>query len=151
MTSTAAVIGLTYSGADIQVITGIFLEITKGLAEGPQVRGVDIVVPGRDGRLARPRRADTTRIELHGWVRGVGTTEATDRHAFADNRASFNALFNPAANPANLVAYLENGDVATISARTLPTILFENRVPSYAEVNVELEGLGTWQVTLGGS
>lgn len=142
-----AVIALTYAGTDIQDVDGIFLEITKGLAEGPDVRGADVIIPGLDGRLARPRRADITKIELHGWVRGVDTDESGDRSDFADNRAAFSALFDPTAAPADLVASLENGDTATISARTLPTILFQNVVPSFAEVNVELEGLGTWIIT----
>lgn len=73
MANPAAVVGLTFGGTDIQHNPiGIFLEIVRGLNEGPSVRGSDTVVPGLAGRIARNRVADRWDIELRGLVAGTG-------------------------------------------------------------------------------
>lgn len=146
MSSSAAVIGLTYRGTDIQDTDGIFLEIVRGIGEVVEVRGVDLVVPAAAGRIVRNRVGDRLSIVLEGFVRGVGiasgtdTSEAADRADFAANRAIFRTLFDPTLAPGALVAVLEDGSSQTIDARTL-NVLYDPQVPSYQRVNVELESV----------
>ena len=227
MSNAVAVIGLTFSGTDLQTSDfGIFLEIVRGLNDSPAVRGVDLIVPSRAGRVVRNRVGDVLTIGLHGYVMGngdaatapetgggVNTTLAADAAAGAtsivlasatgiadgiflrigdtgeteirvvdaswtsgttipltaplvrahdsgdvvrqvDNagssgdRATFRtnvkvlrALFDPTAEPANLVAALEDGTTATIAARALPTSLWTQHTPDVAEVDYELESV----------
>ena len=143
MSSSAAVIGLTFDGHDVQDLDGIFLEIVRGLNDGVRARGTDTTVPALAGRIARSRVADGFLIELRGWVRGVSTTEATDRSDFRANVANLRAWFDPTASPATLTATLEDGSTVSCSARTLPeNPLFGNqRAPSFAEVSIELESV----------
>lgn len=151
MTNAVAVIGLTFDATDIQQDPiGIFLEIIHGLNESPSVRGVDTVIPSMIGRVARNRKADTWRIELHGYVAGIGDTEAAQREDFRDLVATLKTLFDPTADPVALVATLEDGGTMTIMARALPTPLWNQIVPSIAEVSYELEAVEDWTLD-GGS
>jgi len=224
MTNAVAVIGLTYDGTDLQAADfGVFLELVRGLNEPPAVRGVDLIVPSRAGRIVRNRVADALTIELRGYVMGTGTpataaetgggvdttmsadalagatsivlTSATgiadnqylrigdtdeteirrvdpswtagttipltaplmrnhdagdqvrqvdsagssgDREVFRTNVKIVRGLFDPTAEPANLIAALEDGTVATIAARTLNSI-WNQITPDLAEVSIELE------------
>ena len=140
MSSAVAVIGLTYRGTDIQVLEGIFLEIVRGLGDVPAVRGVDIVVPARAGRIVRNRVGDYLSIELLGIVGGSGADEAAQRSDFADRRAAMRALFDPTLAPGALVATLENATTATIAARSL-NIVWDQVVPTLARVSVEMESV----------
>lgn len=152
MTNAVAVIALTYAATDIQHSDfGIFLEIVRGLNETPTVRGEDTIVPGDPGRTAGSRVNDVIGIELRGYVRGVGVDEAGDRSAFATNRAAFRALFASNRARANLVATLEDGSTATISARPLPGGLWDQIVPGMAKVSIELEGYDDWVIVPAGS
>lgn len=149
----AAVIGLTFDGVDLQRSDfSLFLEVVKGVNEGPRVRGVDTVVPGLGGRIARNRISDGFVVGLQGYVSGVGTGEDQQRKRFADRRAEIRALFDPTADPANLVATLEDGTTLTCAARTLPSMLWDQIVPSMARLSLELESLDAdWTVTVAGS
>lgn len=140
MSTNAAVVGLTFDGTDIQDLDGIFLEITRGLVEPPEVRGVDLIVPAYAGRIVRNRVGDRLSIILEGWVRGVASDEDSDRADFVINRAAFRTLFDPRAEPADLVATLEDGSSQTIAARTL-NVVPEQIVPSFMRVNVEMESV----------
>lgn len=152
MTNPAAVIGLTFDGTDIQQNPfGIFLEIKRGMYEGPEVRGTDTVVPARTGRIARNRVADRWIIELEGYVSGIGADEEAQREHFLDLADTIGALFDPTAMPATLSAAMQDGGTRTIEARTLPTVLWDQVVPSLARVNIQLEAVEAWIVTPGGS
>lgn len=145
MTNAAAVIGLTFASTDLQESPiGVFLEIVRGIAESPTVRGVDTTVPGLAGRIARARISDTLTIELRGYVAGVGTTESDQRTSFASKRAALRTLFDPTLAPAALVATLEDASTLTVIARALPTAVWQQIVPSMAQVSFELEALGDW-------
>lgn len=252
MTNSYATIPLTFGGTDVQQNPiGIFLEIYRGLNEVPSVRGIDTVVPGLAGRIARNRVVGVLAIELRGMVRGTGNeietvtitggpTSGTFTLTFAGQTtsgiawnasaatvqaalealsnvapgdvvvtggpmpglgvsvafggvysgvnvtqmtgsaaglaggtpvltiatlvaggaadvariASFRtlvkivrALFDPRAMPASLVATLEDGTTATISARTL-NIVWEKLAPSTARISIELESVdGDWVIT----
>lgn len=152
MTNAAAVIGLHFDSTDIQQNPiGVFLEIIKGLNEGPEVRGTDTIVPGLYGRIARNRIGDRLVIELEGYVAGSGMDEETQRSSFRTLVNQFAALFDPTAMPANLVADLEDGSTATVAARTLPTVLWQPIVPAMAKVNVQMEAVVAWDIVPAGS
>jgi hypothetical protein len=146
MTNALAPIGLTYNGTDIQQSTiGIFLEIIRGLNEGPSVRGTDTVVPSLPGRIARNRVRDVIALELEGVVMGSGSVYADQIEDFRGLVNTLHALFDPTAMPADLVASLENGSTATIAARTL-NILWDQDTPLSARVNIALEAVEDWDL-----
>lgn len=156
MSTTATTIALTYNGADIQNLDGLFLEITSGLDDSPtSVRGVDVTVPGIDGQTPRPRRFHERRIILTGYVRGTGATQ-TDRRA--DYRVNVRAMHNlfptgggAAVEPEDLVVYLEDGDTATIAARCL-NIVADNAIPSeFTRISIELLAVEDWDYESPGS
>jgi hypothetical protein len=141
VTNAVAIIGLTYDGTDIQAADfGVFLELVRGLNEPPAVRGVDLIVPSRAGRIVRNREADALTIELRGYVMGSGSTEALQRISFRTNAKIVRALFDTSAEPADLVASLEDSTTATISARTLNSI-WDQTDPWTAAVSIELESV----------
>ncbi len=141
MTSTAAVIGLTFRGTDIQDIDGIFLEIVRGLIESLEARGTDLVIPSRAGQTVRNRVGHRLGIELRGWIRGVGATdEDDDRADFAANRAIFRTLFDTTLAPGSLVATLEDASTQSISARTL-NVISDPMVPTWVNVSIEMESV----------
>lgn len=140
MSSPVAVIGLTFRGTDIQDLDGLFLEITGGLDELPEVRGEDTVVPGLAGRVSQNRIADRRELELEGYVRGVGADEEGDRSAYRTNVIAMQALFDPTLDPGELVASLEDGSTATINARAL-NIVGAQKMPSFKLVSVKLESV----------
>jgi hypothetical protein len=149
VTTSAAVVGLTYGGVDLQEAGfDIFLELVRGLAEQPTFRGSDSIIPGTAGRTRRSRVADVLTIELRGWVRGSGSTEALQRSDFAANRATLRALFAPSAGDQSLVATLETGQTATILAAGAGRDVWDQIVPSFATVSIELESVApAWTIT----
>lgn len=147
MTSPLAVIGLTYAGTDLQVIsTGIFLEIARGLLDPPRVRGEDVVVPYLAGRSARARENDVLPIELRGFVMAssASTTQATQRTSYEANWRSLRLLFATNRARANLVATLASGTVATISALPMNMLWDEFITGELGAPSVELEGFADW-------
>lgn len=148
MTSAAATVTLTYDSQDIQDIDGIFLDLHKGgPGEIADIRGIDDIIPGLDGRTVRNRRVDKRTIELRGFVRGTGSDEAAQREDYWDNRIALAALFDPT-EVNNLVATLPGGLEYTISARTQPPFVLNQRVPSFAEVSIVLESVDPdWVLT----
>jgi len=147
VTTDAAVIGLTYDATDLQEADlGIFLEIVRGLSEPPAVRGVDTVVPSLAFRVPRARIADYLVLELRGFVRGEGADEEAQRSDVRDKIDTLRALFDPAADPADLVATCEDGTIRTISCRTL-SIVYADVLPTHKTLSVELEAYEDWQVS----
>lgn len=138
MSSAVAAIGLTVGGVDVQVLDGIFLEIVRGLNEPPSVRGSDTIVPGRAGRITRNRQDDVWTIELRGYV--AGNTQS----AFRTNAKSIRALFDPKVLR-TVVATLEDGTTATITARTLNTV-WDQGMPEWANVSIEMEAVEDWLI-----
>ncbi len=149
MTTNAAAIGLTFHGVDIQDLDGIYLELVRGVNEVAEVRGVDLVVPSRPGQIKRNRVRHRLPIELRGWIRGVASSEATDRADFVANREVFKALFDPTREPGDLNVTLEDGSTEDISVRTL-NVIAETIVPTFVRVSVEMESVGL-DLTITGS
>lgn len=152
MSTDLATIGLTYDLADIQdQDLGIFLEITQGLHEPPEVRGRDVVVPSLAGQVARNRVVHQLKIVLTGIVRGNGASQASRHTDFRSQSLFLRTLFSPARLPAELVATLEIGSQATIQARPINTIWNEVVKSEFAYVSVELLALEDWDFSGMGS
>jgi len=153
MTSSIAPVALTYDGTDIQDTDGIFLEITLGLFETGDTRGVDVTVPGADGQVVRPRRFHQRKVLLAGFVRGVGVDQSSARAAYWGNLDAVRTLFDETGLPKDLVATLPDGSVRTIAARTIPDgrILNEQAASEFAFVSIELLALEDWSVEEAGS
>jgi hypothetical protein len=70
-----------------------------------------------------------------------------DRANFRANAHAVRTLFDPTAEPADLVAALEDGSTATIAARTLNAV-WDQRAPEIAAVSIELESVDPdWSIT----
>lgn len=155
MTTAAAFIPLTVDGVDVQEAgLDIFLEIIGGVPkqDPPSVRGKDLIVPARQGRIPYNRVNDMLRLLLSGWVRGSGADEDAIRASFRSNTAIIRNLFAFDSMPVELVALLEDGDTATINARPL-NIIWGNEVPSaFTTVTIEMESVDPdWVIELAGS
>ena len=156
MSTPVAIIALTYDTTDLIQASdlGIFLTITYGLNESYEVRGKDVLVPGADGMVPRPRRPHSHKILLAGHVRGDGVDRAAQMADYRTNMRSLRTLFDPARDPADLVAVLEDGSTWTISGRPVsPGVLAAERVPSeWADVSVELLSVAPdWTIEEAGS
>jgi hypothetical protein len=147
----AAVIGLTFKNVDIQRADfSIFLELKRGLNEGPETRGKDTVVPGLTGRYWRNRVADRRPLELVGYVSGADASpaEAALRRDFRHRVEELRALFDPTDDPGELEAALEDGGSASIFARAT-NMVWNQITPALASVSVELESVDPEWVILG--
>lgn len=151
MTSAVATIGLTFDGVDVQDIDGLFLELVGGLSDSPTVRGIDVTVPGADGQVARPRRFHERRPLLAGFVRGSGATQAIRQSDYRSNVRAMLSLFDATAEPADLVAALEDDATATIPARTLQVATVDVIPGEYANVSIEMLGIEDWAFEDAGS
>lgn len=139
MTTPAATIPLTYDAVDLQDADfGIFLEITQGLNDTPEVRGRDVTVPGLDGQIARNRKSHEMKLVLTGQVMGNGATEALRRSDYRTQVKFLRVLFSPKRQPALLRAPLEDGTIQSISARPLNSIWNEVVASEFAYLSVEL-------------
>lgn len=155
MASDVASIGLTFDGEDIQNLDGLFLEITYGLAESPDTRGIDVVVPGADGEVPRPRRFDKRKILLTGFVRGDGVTQELSRASYRGAVTAMIGLFQTGGGasyePRDLVAALEDGTIATVPCRTTSIETAEIIQSEYTNVSIELLAVEDWSYETPGS
>lgn len=141
--------GATYRGTNlVQLSSGkprMVIRCVSGLDNGPQVRGVDTVIPGLAGRVPRNRIRDVRKIELEGFIQGVGSDDAAQKADFRAAIEELRALFDPTLTPGTLVVALEDGGTATISARTMPEEpeWGPDNIPSYRTLSVELEAVGS--------
>lgn len=151
MSTSVAVIALTYDGTDIQLADlSILLQIVRGLNEPPSVRGIDTTVPALAGRVEGNRINDIVDIELRGHITfdPAQTVLANARLSFRAKAKAMRLLFASNRARANLVATLEDGSTATISARPMPGVIWTETIPGeYAEVSYPLEGYGDWVIT----
>lgn len=114
-------------GLELQdLAAGFWFEITHGgLDSSPVVRGENVVIPGKTGQTHMDKVADHWPVTLHGIVFGVG---ATPRQDYLDNMYSLRAVFDPLADPFNIVVHpdavgvgggLVTGETATITVEFL--------------------------------
>lgn len=145
MTNAVATIGLTYRGVDIQEAFGnssaIFLELISGLNETPIVRGNDVIVPQRAGRIQGTRIRDMLQIELRGIV--MGATGATELTSYRTKVAAFRALFDPTKS-GNLVATLEDASTVVLGHTRSVNTIWDQTNPGFARVSVQLESTDDW-------
>lgn len=146
---------LTCDGTVVMRDDGLFLSIKKGLGEVPSVRGVDQVVPRREGKIARARVGDKMALELEGLVRGIpdeGDDDPSEAAAYYTLVAEVRAIFDPTKDPWVLSVEMPNGDTWSINVRTVPPLLWEEIIPSrLARLNVALESVDPdWTITPAG-
>lgn len=141
MPSSAAVVGLTFRGTDVQRADNtLFLEVEEGLLDGGlELRGSDTTVPGRAGRRERNRIPDSLPIVLKGWVRGDGSGSAAWSSYYAA-WADLQELLRPTAGSGLLVATLPDATVLTANARPVD-IMPGALLRAAREVSVELEAV----------
>lgn len=139
------VIPCTIAGTDVADVDGIFLQPTLGMPGTlPGVRGEDNVAPGQPGRFVRNRVGDVRRIEYAGHVRGVATTEATDRADYWANRIALEALADPRTTVELRVTL--GGTVYAITAWPIESA-FDEQVPSFAYAYLVFESTTPdWEV-----
>jgi hypothetical protein len=126
----------------------VYLEVTFGLNEQPDVRGSDSVVPHADGAISRNRRAHDRRILLSGWVSGVGSTTALVRASYQNTFDTLFTLFATDRVPADLVVTSPDATTRTIEARPLNIAIKEVVLGEFAEVTVEMLSVApNWTVT----
>jgi len=134
--------------SDVSNEPRLLIRLVRGLDEAPEVRGVDTIIPGSAGRIARARVWDRRVIELGGLIMGTGTTDAEQ---LEDTRAALEelrVLFDPTRQPATLIITLEDGGTATITARPVNMVVGPDEVPQRREVSIELEAVDEdWVVT----
>lgn len=149
MTSPAATANITWASTDYTDFTGIFLHqiVRGGPGELTSVAGTDDEIPGAEGVFVRNRIGRTRTIEVRGWVRGVATTEASDRDDYWNNREALEAAFDP--RDTGTLGADTGSNSYTIVARPI-SVDFNERTPSFAEVSIVLQStVPDW--TAGGS
>lgn len=148
MSNPWAVVGLTYDSVDLQVADfQFYFWIQTGLNELPSTRGVDVVVPGQAGRSRKNRINDVLQIVLMGQVTADPASLDEGRDSFRENMLTLRDLFASDRVPAEMVATLENGTVARITARPL-NIVPTDQIPGVFWLgSVELEGYDDWIVS----
>lgn len=135
MTSAAAAVNVTIDGTDCTDIDGIFLNSIRRGGPGtlPDVIGDDETIPGATGVFVLNRVKINRTIELEGWVRGIATTEATDRDDYWANRVALETLMNRT-DTMDLVVDL-GAVTKTITVRP-EAVTFDEQLPSFAYVVV---------------
>jgi hypothetical protein len=79
--------------------SGYFFEIKAGGPDAhPSVRGEDVVIPGKDGRIPMNRVLDVRLVTLYGIVMGDGTGDSA-RTSFRSRMDALKAVFDPVEPP----------------------------------------------------
>lgn len=142
---------LTFRGTDLQRDDrAIWFDLDDGFLALPSVRGEDLPIPGRPGRLVLSRIADRLVVPLTGWILGFGVEPGDLRPTYAESEAILVGLFPLDLDPGDLVASngyagLETDETATISVRTLNLVMAKMQpVPAapagfFRRISVELE------------
>ena len=144
---------LTFGGTDIKVSTaatagGIYLDITGGFDDVAEVRGTDVIVPGRAGRTPLSRVKDRRLIELTGYVNGNpgAASLALRQQSYRTHIVTLQALFAPTDAAKSLVVTTPYLGLAagtkTISARYLNAIWDVVVAGFFCRVSCQLEAVG---------
>lgn len=130
------------AGTDLTRSDGrLLFRITKGLNEVPEVRGQDVIVPGRSGRIPRNRKLDKFMIEATGMIIGAGATEALQRADFRSLVETLRDLMNPVVDPYDIVVTVEDGTTRTITARPQNIVWGDDTLASYREGSLQWESV----------
>lgn len=147
---------LTFDGTSVQRDDlSVHLEVTLGLDEVSDYRGVDTTIPATPGRTSRTWKADTRDIELSGMVQGnVGMDEAARLGSFRDIVEELKTLFQPGGAPSVLTGTGKDGATYSINAKPIQQGALKwgpQNIPGYRELTVVLVSLDPeWEVS-GGS
>lgn len=104
-----------------------WFDLIEGLPghEPPQVRGEDVIAPGRQGHYTGNRVNDNLPLLIEGWIRGTGATPGERTDEWHQNTLTILSVFQLDTSPGTLIAlpgsngYLGLTDNAEIQARTL--------------------------------
>lgn len=142
----AVLSALTFGGADLQrADLSLHLDITLGLNDGLDVRGEDSVIPSAPGRVARNRQPDVRHIQLSGFLRGEGATEAEALAAWQTLRDEVEAIFNPLLEDV-LEGVGLDGSTRSITCRPGP-IIWTEALLGDGELTVALEAVAVdWDI-----
>jgi hypothetical protein len=148
MSDLTSITDLTLDGTSIQQDPmGIYLEITRGLNEIPVFRGSDTTVPHLTGQIAHAHVAHVRRLELTGYVLGVGADLATQQSDYRQLMRGLSSLLaTAAASPVVLAGTLEDGSTASINVRVSDYQLNEPVQSLVGEPKVALESLDPYWV-----
>jgi hypothetical protein len=122
---------VTFGGTELRSYTGaaggLWGSIISGFDEMSEVRGKDVTIPGKSGRLVTNRVADRRQIVLEVWVLPAGSSEAlSEANYLSQVQTTLHAIFDPTLAPAELRAYgpylgIASGHYYSITARHLNT------------------------------
>lgn len=144
---------LTFGGTDVKVSTastagGIYLDVVSGFDGVAEVRGTDIVIPGRPGRTPLSRVKDRRLIELRGYVNGNpgAASLALRQQDYRAHIVTLQGLLDPDDAGKALVVTtpylgLPSGS-KSITARYLNAIWGVVVGTYFCEVSVQLEAVG---------
>lgn len=132
---------LSYKGTNLQDFPRIWLRIIEGGPDDiPDVRGRDVVIPGRTGQIYGSRKEHRLGIMLRGWVAGAGPTEVLQRRDTALARQALHDLFDPTGGEGTLHVETEDGVEWEIEA--FPEALIwqanDEGIPTHRTVSVRL-------------
>lgn len=107
--------------------SGFWFDLIEGLPgfEHPQVRGTDVIAPGREGRYVGNRVNDFQELLLEGFIKGVGADPEERSQDWRDKTETILAVFALDSSPGSLVvdagsnSYLGLSNSWEIQARTL--------------------------------
>lgn len=119
----------------------------------PTIRGEDVLVPGRSGRIARNRIADVLAVPLSGWlVVPDGLAVDAARAAFRSSMRTLQTLL-AGLDVVVLEAALEDGSIATLNVRVEPPVLVREQPAGLgATIDVDLRSVDpSWVITPAGS
>lgn len=121
--------GLELRAAD----SGYFFEIKTGGPDAhPTVRGEDVVIPGKDGRVAMNRVLDQRLVTLYGIVMGEAGGGDTARESFRARMDALKAVFDPVEAPFPLTIHSPLHGVAGSATLNVRFLRFVEK--DYSEV-----------------
>lgn len=103
--------GLTFRSQSLQDnadarLARWYFDLVEGLPghEPPQVRGTDVIAPGRQGRYLGNRVNDFQELLIEGFISGRGTDEQERRESWHDSSELIFAVLQLDTTPGTLVA-----------------------------------------------
>jgi len=139
-----------WSGGTLDLQTAkVYFDVYSGLAEHPEVRGQDDIIPGLAGRYRRNRIDDRLIVELRGHIRGVGATKTARAADFRASVVAVKAALDPTGSGGTLAVLtpylgLPSGSQSIVGYPLSPGLLggpLENYM-SFSRFSIEIEAVG---------
>jgi hypothetical protein len=125
----------------------MFFEVSQGLWDSPDTRGEDTTVPTRPWRIHEVRLNDVLSIVLTGWVHGIGANDAARAASFDASMKLLRQWFRPDAAPGLLVVPLNDGTMASITARSRDAVPGPLISADFRRYGIRLEAYEDWLYT----